>query len=166
MNLSLTHDEMNAYCAELHESNAIFKSDYPADSFERQPVHTVYGGANLFKAGFASKLGEVALKTLDTYAPSYSVFARALGLPRADTLPTNAHELNSLTRALEANPEQVRETKQAAWLAYTVYNRVVKNSRPSRSKTTALTLKMATEIVPTMKKMVMQCRRLTKLPKA
>jgi hypothetical protein len=84
------------------------------------------GGANLLKAGFAAKLGEVALKTLETYAPSYSVFARALGLPRADTLPTNAMELASLTRALEANPEQVRETKQAAWLAFTVYNRVVK----------------------------------------
>jgi citrate lyase beta subunit len=126
MKLTLTHDEMSAYCAELHDANAVFKSTYPADSFERQPVHTVYGGANLFKAGFVGKLGEVALKTLDTYAPSYSVFARALGLPRADTLPTNAHELNSLTRALEANPEQVRETKQAAWLAFTVYNRVVK----------------------------------------
>ena len=126
MKLTLTHDEMNAYCNELHDSNAAFGSHYPADSFHRQPVHTVYGGANLFKAGFAAKLGEVALKTLDTYAPTYSVFARALGLPRADTLPTNATELASLTRALETNPEQVRETKQAAWLAFTVYNRVVK----------------------------------------
>ncbi|MFZ4537980.1 DUF6986 family protein [Propionivibrio sp.] len=126
MKLTLTPEEMNAYCSELHDSNAAFKADYPADSFERQPVHTVYGGANLFKAGFSAKLGEVALKTLETYAPSYSVFARALGLPRADTLPTNPVELASLTRALEANPEQVRETKQAAWLAYTVYNRVVK----------------------------------------
>jgi hypothetical protein len=71
MKLTLTHDEMNSYCSELHDSNAAFKSDYPADSFERQPVHTVYGGANLFKAGFAAKLGEVALKTLDTYAPNY-----------------------------------------------------------------------------------------------
>lgn len=125
MKLTLTHDEMNAYCAELHDSNSAFKSRYPADSTERQPVHTVYGGANLFKAGFAAKLGEVALKTLETYAPTYSVFARALGLPRAETLPTNPHELASLTRALETNPEQVRETKQAAWLAFTVYNRVV-----------------------------------------
>jgi citrate lyase beta subunit len=126
MKLTLTHDEVAAYCGDLHASNEAFKSHYPADSFDRQPVHTVYGGANLLKAGFAAKLGEVALKTLETYAPSYSVFARALGLPRADTLPTNAMELASLTRALEANPEQVRETKQAAWLAFTVYNRVVK----------------------------------------
>ncbi|MBK6973661.1 MAG: phosphoenolpyruvate kinase [Sterolibacteriaceae bacterium] len=126
MKLTLTNDELNAYCSELHESNAVFKSDYPADSFERQPVHTVYGGANLFKAGFAAKLGEAALKTLDTYAPNYHVFARVLGLPGAETLPTNRTELESLTRALETNPEQVREVKQAAWLAFTVYNRVVK----------------------------------------
>jgi hypothetical protein len=76
MKLTLTPDEMNAYCSELHESNETFRVHYPADSYERQPVHTVYGGANLFKAGFAAKLGEVALKTLDTYAPSYHVFAR------------------------------------------------------------------------------------------
>ena len=126
MKLTLSHDETSAYSGELHACNEDFKSHYPADSFDRQPVHTVYGGANLFKAGFAGKLGEVALKTLDTYAPSYSVFARALGLPRADTLPTNPMELASLTRALETNPDLVRETKQAAWLAYTVYNRVVK----------------------------------------
>ena len=125
MKLTLTPDEMNAYCAELHDSNAAFKSHYPADSSDRQPVHTVYGGANLFKAAFAGKLGEIALQTLDTYAPSYSVFARVLGLPRAETLPTNRGELASLTRALEENPDQVRGTKPAAWLAYTVFNRVV-----------------------------------------
>lgn len=129
MKLTLTNDELNAYCGELHESNAVFKSDYPADSFERQPVHTVYGGANLFKAGFAAKLGEAALKTLDTYAPNYHVFGRVLGLPGAETLPTNRTELESLTRALETNPEQVREVKQAAWLAFTVYNRVLKKLR-------------------------------------
>ncbi len=126
MKLTLTPDEMNAYCSELHESNETFRVHYPADSYERQPVHTVYGGANLFKAGFAAKLGEVALKTLDTYAPSYHVFARVLGLPGAGTLPTNPVELKSLTRALESNPAQVCEIKPAAWLAFTVYNRVLK----------------------------------------
>jgi len=126
MKLTLTPDELNAYYSELHDSNADFKSHYPADSFERQPVHTVYGGANLFKAGFAGKLGEVALKTLDTYAPNYHVFARVLGLPGADALPTNPIYIESLTRALETNPEYVREIKPAAWLAFTVYNRVLK----------------------------------------
>ncbi|MBL8397484.1 MAG: phosphoenolpyruvate kinase [Candidatus Accumulibacter sp.] len=126
MKLSLTNDELNAYYSELHAANADFKGHYPADSFERQPVHTVYGGANLFKAGFAGKLGEVALKMIDTYAPNYLVFARALGLPGAEILPTNPVYQRSLTRALEENPEQVRGVKPAAWLAYTVFNRVIK----------------------------------------
>lgn len=56
MELTLTPDEMNACCTELHESNAAFKPHYPADSSERQPVHTAHGSANLFKAGFAGKL--------------------------------------------------------------------------------------------------------------
>lgn len=126
MKLSLTNDELNSYYNELHAANADFKVHYPADSFERQPVHTVYGGANLFKAGFAGKLGEVALKMVDTYAPNYLVFARALGLPGAEILPTNPVYQRSLTRALEENPEQVRGVKPAAWLAYTVFNRVIK----------------------------------------
>ena len=90
MKLTLTADDLKAYYSELHDANAAFKAHYPADSSDRQPVHTVYGGANLFKAGFASKLGEVALRTLDTYAPNYYVFARVLNLPGAETLPTNA----------------------------------------------------------------------------
>ena len=125
MKLTLTPDELNAYYGELHDANADFKVHYPGDSSDRQQVHTVYGGANLFKAGFAAKLGEVALRMLETYAPNYHVFARVLGLPGADTLPTNPAEIASLTRALEKNPGEVREVKQAAWLAYTVYNRVV-----------------------------------------
>ena len=129
MKLTLNADELRAYYSELHDANAAFGAHYPADSADRQPVHTVYGGANLFKAGFAAKLGEVALKTLETYAPNYHVFARVLCLPGAETLPTNTAEIASLTRALETNPEQVREIKQAAWLAFTVYNRVLKKLR-------------------------------------
>ncbi len=33
----------------------------------RQPVHTLYGGAHLFRAGIAARAGEVALKALDDH---------------------------------------------------------------------------------------------------
>ena len=69
----------------------------------------VYGGANLFRAGFAAKLGEVALRTLETYAPNYLVFARVLALPGSESLPTLPAEIDSLTRALHAHPDQVRD---------------------------------------------------------
>ena len=54
--------------------------DFPGESADRQPVHTVYGGAHLFKADSASKLGAVALTALDEYAPDANTLATALGL--------------------------------------------------------------------------------------
>ena len=105
MKLTLTHDEMNAYCSELHDSNAAFNIHYPADSFHRQPVHTVYGGANLSKAGFSPKLGEAALKPRETHPPTSSAFARALGRPRADPLPPDPTDLPNRTPGLQTNPE-------------------------------------------------------------
>jgi citrate lyase beta subunit len=46
----------------------------------RQPVHTVYGGAHLFKPDTTAKLGAVALRTLREYAPDAGALAGALGL--------------------------------------------------------------------------------------
>ncbi|MDB4958261.1 MAG: Pyruvate/Phosphoenolpyruvate kinase domain protein [Myxococcales bacterium] len=53
---------------------------YPGDSGARQAVHTVYGGAHLFTSETPKKLGELALRALDTYAPDAATFAEALGI--------------------------------------------------------------------------------------
>jgi len=45
-------------------SNVRIAEQFPGDSPYRQPVHTVYGGAHLFKADAAEKLGALALKAL------------------------------------------------------------------------------------------------------
>jgi len=45
----------------------------------RQPVHTVYGGAHLFNAGTIAKIGAVARKTLESYAPDIRTFAEVVG---------------------------------------------------------------------------------------
>jgi citrate lyase beta subunit len=52
----------------------------PGETGDRQPVHTVYGGAHLFRADSAPKLGALALAALDEYAPDAGTFARALDL--------------------------------------------------------------------------------------
>jgi citrate lyase beta subunit len=49
----------------------------------RQPVHTVYGGAHLFKPDTTAKLGAIALRTLRDYAPDAGALAAALGLDPA-----------------------------------------------------------------------------------
>ena len=66
-----------------------FARRYPGDVESRQPVHTVYGGAQLFKADGASKLGTLARRALDEYAPSARELGAALGIsahPALDTL--------------------------------------------------------------------------------
>ena len=47
-----------------------------------QPVHTVYGGAHLFRSDTAARLGQIALRTLEEYAPDAQAFANAIGMPR------------------------------------------------------------------------------------
>ena len=45
----------------LRKANTSFQKIYPGDKPDRQAVHTVYGGANLFKSDSAKTLGLRAL---------------------------------------------------------------------------------------------------------
>jgi len=67
----------------LDKGNAGIAARFPGDSPARQPVHTVYGGAHLFRSDAVSKLGAVALKALQEHAPDADAFGRALGLDAA-----------------------------------------------------------------------------------
>jgi hypothetical protein len=51
------------------------------NSPDRQPVHTVYGGAQLFKAETPARLGALALELIRNYTPDAASFAECLGLP-------------------------------------------------------------------------------------
>ena len=51
---------------------------------DRQPVHTVYGGAQLFKPETPARLGANALELVRKYTPDASSFAQCLGLPEGD----------------------------------------------------------------------------------
>jgi citrate lyase beta subunit len=53
----------------LAAANRDFARMYPGERGDRQPVHTVYGGAHLFSASTAGRLGELARRSVDTYAP-------------------------------------------------------------------------------------------------
>src|SRR5262245_7335714 len=46
----------------------------------RQPIHAVYGGAHLFRADTAARLGRAALSALHEYAPGYVTLAAAVGI--------------------------------------------------------------------------------------
>jgi citrate lyase beta subunit len=51
--------------------------------FIRQPIHVVYGGAQIFKSDTIQKLGRIALNTLSEYANDHSVLAKVLGINEA-----------------------------------------------------------------------------------
>ena len=68
--------------ARLRRANVAFARKYPGDSPERQPVHTVYGGAQLYSAESTRKLGELGLRALRDHAPDAHVLSNALALPR------------------------------------------------------------------------------------
>ncbi len=53
-------------------------------STDRQPVHVVYGGAQLFKAETPARLGTLALDLIRTYTPDAATFAQCLGLAGGD----------------------------------------------------------------------------------
>jgi hypothetical protein len=76
---TLTDAELEPVTAELGAANRAFLQLYPGESNRRQPVHVVYGGAHLFKADSARKLGGVALRALRDYAPDAQTLAAALG---------------------------------------------------------------------------------------
>jgi len=69
--------------ARLAAANAAARALSPGDAGGRQPVHTVYGGAHLFRADTAPRLGSLALRALDDHAPDAATFARAIDLPAA-----------------------------------------------------------------------------------
>ena len=56
--------------ADLREANLDFARRHPGDPPGRQPVHTVYGGAQLFGADAAAKIGGVARRAMDEYLPT------------------------------------------------------------------------------------------------
>lgn len=79
-NTTLTPDDLAAAAARLSAANADFAARYPGEGGARQPVHTVYGGAQLFRSDSTVKLGQVARRALADYAPDAATLAEALAL--------------------------------------------------------------------------------------
>ncbi|MCP3139739.1 DUF6986 family protein [Pyxidicoccus xibeiensis] len=82
MKTTLTAARLSGAREALRKANADFERVYPGESPRRQPVHVVYGGAHLFRAGTARKLGDLALAALKEYAPDAAELAHGLGLPQ------------------------------------------------------------------------------------
>ncbi len=78
MKTTLTPNELKSLSAPLEQALVPFMRRFPGSAGERQPVHTVYGGAHLFKSDTARKLGEKAAQALDAHGVDPFTFARAI----------------------------------------------------------------------------------------
>ena len=77
---SLTPRDLQPIISGLRSANAAVAKAYPGEPTDRQPVHTVYGGAHLFAAETAPALGALALAALDEFGRDDAIFGKALGL--------------------------------------------------------------------------------------
>jgi citrate lyase beta subunit len=124
MKTSLSAESTSEISNRLQQANNAFSRRYPGETGRRQPVHTVYGGAHLFKADSAPRLGALARRSLEQFAPDFLVFAKALDLPGAETLPDALDPSSSLIARLYSNPDDARRENKHAWLAHAIYKRV------------------------------------------
>ena len=125
MKISLSESSLQRIATTLRASNDAFAKNYPGETGRRQPVHTVYGGAHLFRADTAQRLGQVAERSFAENASDFVVFARAIGLPHAHELPDILGYATGLKQRLKDEPDAVREENKAAWLAHTIHARVL-----------------------------------------
>ena len=82
--------------------SATIRLDYSAavttSSHRRQPIHTVYGGAHLFKADTAARLGATALRVLHEHAPDPDALGAVLDLEPAAAARVHARVTEKLQR--------------------------------------------------------------------
>lgn len=128
MNLSIADIEKEILLNSLGAANRKFQQVYPGDKPDRQPVHTVYGGANLFKADTCVKMGEISLKNLQTYAPDFISLAKVLKFDGYDQLPDDEKKAAKLVKKLD-KMDKAERRKHASWLPYTIYNKIIQKLR-------------------------------------
>jgi citrate lyase beta subunit len=124
MKFSIPENESTQLMDQLQTANLRFQKNYPGDKPDRQPVHTVYGGANLFKSDTCVKMGEIALKNLQTYAPDFVTLARVLQLEGHEHLPQGLSDMEALTQRLQKMSAADRK-KEPSWLSYTIYHKII-----------------------------------------
>jgi hypothetical protein len=109
----------------LRAANQAFMEVTPGESAERQPVHTVYGGAQLFKSDTTQKMGTIGVRALKEHAPNAVTFAKALDLPGAAALPDDLAAITALEAQVRQDSRAAQVVNQPAWMAVTIYDRVL-----------------------------------------
>src|SRR5688500_18517789 len=115
-------DEAKAHLDALGAANRSFARSYPGDSPLRQPVHTVYGGAHLYRADTTVRLGELARAGMAAYARDPIELGRGVGFLPAGAV--DGVDVAELSRRFERDPSSLRAVAPQLGLACTVFQRV------------------------------------------
>jgi citrate lyase beta subunit len=90
--------DLSPVMQKLSVANREFTQRYPGILSRRQPVHTLYGGAHLYKNGASGKLGNLALRHFEIYASNSVEMATALGI---ETLDDSGEQKEILSRVFD-----------------------------------------------------------------
>jgi len=96
--MTFTADSLAAWSDRLTQAASRIATDLPGERPERQPVHTVYGGAQLFSAGTPGKLGELARSFAADWVPDPSGLGEILGLDADLARRVHPAVMDKLTR--------------------------------------------------------------------
>ena len=121
MNRTLDDADLDDFLASVLDSTP---PAYGDDRIPDQPVHTVYGGAHLFRFDTARRIGLYALKHFDLYFPDFVTFAEALGLTGHERLPSADDRRVEILSQLEMDPLTVPSEERPVHLAASVHRRV------------------------------------------
>ena len=124
MNLSISEDKKLNIFNDLKSANQAFNKIYRGDREDRQPIHTVYGGANLFKSNTTDVLGKIALKSLLLYAPNFIEFGKAFQLNDFEDFPSDDEAQRTLINELETLSEDQLKNHYAGF-SYRIYKKVI-----------------------------------------
>lgn len=102
LHATIDQDSLKPLLERLTKANQAFNARFPGDTALRQPVHTLYGGAHLYKPGAAEKMGRLALQHFQQYAPDSEIFAASLGISDDLELATLVHA--RVLKKLEEEP--------------------------------------------------------------
>ena len=126
MNLTIQQNQKDAVLAELQLANLTFQKVYPGDLPDRQPVHNVHGGANLYKNDSIVNIVKGALKSFETNASHFGLLANVLQLEGYEALSKTEAQIKELETSLESITDEQRR-KELARLPYTVYKKIITN---------------------------------------
>jgi len=124
MNLSISENKKSQIFSDLKVANTTFNKIYRGDREDRQPIHTVYGGANLFKSNTTQVLGTIALKSLLHYAPNFIEFGKAFQLNGFENFPKDNGAQKALIDELDTLSEEELKHHYAGF-SYCIYKKVI-----------------------------------------